>query len=167
MNMDEQKYRRTISEFTTGVTVVTAERGDRRAGLTVSAFTSVSMDPKRVLISVATDSRSHELLRSGANFTVNILGSDQKDLSKRFAEPGMSIEKRFGEAETRSPGTGGPILTGSLAYLACRQTGSYREGDHRLFLGEPVEGDIIRQEGHPLLYYRGSYRQFACSEPGE
>lgn len=125
-------YRECLGRFVTGVAVVSCftedEQGERgRHGLTVNSFTSVSLDPPLVLVSVQRSARSHALL-SGRGFTVNVLGAEQQDLAWHFA----------GRPRLDPPwvdGSHAPRLLGALAHLECTPWAEYDGGDHTLFLG--------------------------------
>ncbi len=85
---------------------------------------------------------------------MNILRADQEDLSRRFAAPGP---KDFSDLNITTAATGSPILVEGLAFLDCRVYEVLPGGDHEIFLGEILEGDL--RGGDPLLYFAGSYRR--------
>lgn len=114
--------------FATGVAVVTFDSADGPRGVTVNAFTSVSMDPALILVSVARRARSHDLLHDRP-FCVNVLGAEQEGLARLFA----------GGSDTQAEwihDSVAPRLSGVLAHMACRPWRTYDGGDHTLFLGE-------------------------------
>src|SRR3954452_19572876 len=76
-----------LGRFATGVAVVTFEGGDGPRGITVNSFTSVSMEPPLVLVSVARRARSHDALK-GRPFCVNVLGAEQEAIARQFAGTG-------------------------------------------------------------------------------
>jgi flavin reductase (DIM6/NTAB) family NADH-FMN oxidoreductase RutF len=86
---------------------------------------------------------------------VNILSSDQEEISRRFAS---KIPDKF-EGIGHRPGveTGAPILDGVLAWIECKLYSAVDGGDHTIFIGEIADGTA--NEGTPLLYFRGQYRQ--------
>lgn len=153
--VEEKGFREVMGHFPTGVTVVTI-RGEGGApfGLTVSAFTSVSLQPLLVLVCIHRDATAHDLFVEGVSFAVNILSSHQADLAVRFAS-GVS-EERFTGLEVEDSPLGNPLLPGSLAWLECRVKDSYPGGDHTVLVGEVV--DYRAREGDPLLFHRGSLR---------
>jgi flavin reductase (DIM6/NTAB) family NADH-FMN oxidoreductase RutF len=145
-----------MGHFASGVTIVTTRADNALIGLTVSAFCSLSLHPPLVLVSIDRKSFSYEFLKSSGCFAVNILKSDQEDLSRRFAIPGP---KEFGDLAHQAAVTGAPILGGVLAWVDCRVVNVYDGGDHDVFVGEIEAGD--HAHGEPLLYYRGQYRGLA------
>jgi flavin reductase (DIM6/NTAB) family NADH-FMN oxidoreductase RutF len=156
MGVSKEEFRSALGRFASGVTVVTARRRDGELlGITVSAFTSVSLDPPLVLVCIDKRASLHDHLAEGASFAVNILSQDQELMSRRFAS---KDENRFnGTAYRDSDGV--PILDGALATLKCRVVHSYPGGDHTIIVGE-VESTAI-EDGKPLAYFRGGYVQLS------
>lgn len=140
-----------LGRFATGVAVITFDSEHGRHGITVNSFTSVSLDPPLVLVSVDRRARSHDLLRERA-FTVNVLGAEQEALARRFAG-GAEIEPRWIEGEHA------PRLAGVLAHLECTPWRAYEGGDHTLFLGEVVGFDF--RDGDALAYHTSRFTTVA------
>ncbi|WP_081746894.1 flavin reductase family protein [Arthrobacter sp. H5] len=121
-------FRGSLGRFATGVAIVTFDGPTKRHGLTVNSFTSVSMKPPLVLVSIARSTRTHDEL-ANRPFAVNILGAEQKDLAMHFAGR-PSREPLWVEGETA------PRLSGVLAYFECTPWAAYDGGDHTLYLGQ-------------------------------
>jgi flavin reductase (DIM6/NTAB) family NADH-FMN oxidoreductase RutF len=152
-------FRQALGQFATGVTVITVEYEPGKIhGMTANAFASVSLNPLLILICV--DHRAHMLpyLFEQKRFGVSVLKEHQQAISEFFAQPGQNedIEDRLNIRFRRSP-SGIPMLDDTLAQLSCRVAASYISGDHTIFLGEVETVDI--NEGQPLLFFRGRYRQ--------
>ncbi len=156
MAIDEAGFKKAMSRFAAGVTVVTAEFGGRSYGVTVSAFSSLSLDPPLVLVCVGKSSSVHDAIRKGERFVVNVLAQDQEDISNRFAS---KSENKFAGLPTRIGKLGVPVVDGALAVVECRLYETLPGGDHTIFVGEVVHADL--EDGNPLLYFRGGYRQLA------
>ena len=153
-------FRRVLSHFTTGVTVVTTCDADGRpTGLTASAFASVSLDPPLVLVCVDHATRTHAHLHAKKRFGINVLREDQRTISEYYARAERDHEHAEAEAGARfdRTGQGTPMLHGSLAFLECRLNSAEVAGDHTIFIAE-VE-DVVVREGEPLLFFRGKYRK--------
>lgn len=153
--MDTRDLRYCFGRFATGVTVVTYNSPEGRRGLTANSFTSVSLDPPLLLISIGKNTKAAELLSENA-FAVNILTSDQQVLSDLFAGrevPKIEIPWREGEAA--------PYLDGSLAVMECMPWQEVDAGDHILFLGEIKRYEY--RDGEALGFYKGRY--LPVSEP--
>jgi flavin reductase (DIM6/NTAB) family NADH-FMN oxidoreductase RutF len=157
--IDTSEFRRVVSHFASGVTVVTSLRPDGRpCGLTASAVCSVSLEPTLVLVCVKKAADSHGYIEQSGVFAVNVLGDGKGEtLARRFA--GHDMDWKFTGVAFRPEHTGAPVLDEALAWLDCRVTERCIGGDHTVFVGEVVAADA--GEGSPLLYYRGGYGRFA------
>jgi flavin reductase (DIM6/NTAB) family NADH-FMN oxidoreductase RutF len=146
-------FRHVLAHFASGVTVVTTTDGDQRpAGLTASAFTSVSLDPPLILVCVDHKSQTYPALLERGRFAVNILRADQSDVSRRFASTKLD---KFEVLPYRMSALGLPLLDGALAYLECSTANTHVEGDHTIFVGLVEHAEAA--DGEPLLYFRGKY----------
>ena len=154
MPVDKNQFRTALSRFASGVTVVTTQDAAKRPlGLTVSAFSSLSLDPPLVLVCVDRDAYIHDAFQASGVFVINILSAEQEHLSRLFAsrEPDKFIGIGYSNGID-----GAPVLADTLATIECRLKHAYEGGDHTIFVGE-VESATVREAGHPLLYYRGGY----------
>ena len=155
MPVDRDTFRSVLGRFASGITVVTIrdERG-KDHGMTVSAFSSISLDPPLVMVCIGHDATMYPVLGDIAWFGINILGHNQEPVSRRFA--GKDIERFDGIGFERGE-SGVVLLDDVLAWLECRVVTRHEAGDHTLIIGE-VEAAAAR-DGRPLLYYRGGYAQ--------
>lgn len=154
MPIDPDLFRSVLGRFATGVTVVTARdtRGDH--GMTVSAFSSLSLEPPLVLICVAHDATMTPVITTATDFVVNILSDGQEAMSRRFSS---QLDDRFaGLGFTRSE-HGVIILDDVQAWMECRVVNRYVEGDHTIITGAVERAQA--NDARPLLYYRGGYAQ--------
>lgn len=150
--IDERLFRQAMSRFASGVTVVTTAVEGQLAGLTVSAFISLSLKPTLVLVSIGTYNESHSVIMKAGKFAVNILSATQAHVSQRFAARGV---ERFVPDTYLLSERGLPLLHGCLVNLECQIVEQYAGGDHTIFIGEVLEAHI--HSGEPLLYYRSAY----------
>lgn len=151
-----EPLRSAMRAWTTGVAIVTAQHDGRRHGMTVSSFTSISMDPPLIVISLSTGSKTHELVRRAGAFGVTILAASQQAISERFAGRQASDADRLGGLQTETLVTGAPFIQGGLAFLDCRVTQTIDAGMNTLFIAEVV---ATRGDGHdsPLVYHDRAY----------
>lgn len=152
MPIDSRALRTALGHFATGVTVVTYGVDGDRYGVTVNAFTAVSLDPPLILVSLDRRSRASEAL-PGRPFVVNVLAATQCDLALNFAgkPDGELIVPWDADADPAAP-----RLTGSSAWFACTPWQAHDGGDHVLLLGEVEDLDLPGEE--PLLFYGGRFR---------
>ena len=152
--IDAATFRAVLGRFATGVTVVTTRDAEGRDhGMTVSAFSSVSLDPPLVLVCIARNASMFPSLAEATHVAVNVLAEGQEPLSRRFAS---EVDDRFeGIGFTRAP-SGCPLLDGALASIELRIETRVDAGDHVVYIGR-VEHAQLTAEAGPLLYYRGGY----------
>lgn len=122
-------------------------------GLTVNAFTSVSLDPPLVLVCLDRGSDSHDgILRAGA-FAVNVLSSAQEAVARRFAaDPAAG---RFDHVGWKDGPGGAPILDGVAAWLSCAVEATHPGGDHTIVVGRVEAAGA--GPGEALAFYRGAF----------
>lgn len=154
---DSAQFRRVLSHFPTGVTVITATGDNGPVGLTVGSFTSVSLEPPLVGFLPTKTSSSWPVMHRVGSFCVNILAEDQADLCWRFAKEGD--DKFDGLAYDAAP-TGSPIIHGVLGWIDCRIEEVIDAGDHWFVLGRVEALDATGPAG-PLLFFRGALGGFA------
>lgn len=160
--------RSVMSQFATGVTVLTAGSGASCHGMTANAFTSVSLDPPMVLCCVSRAARMHELIMSANSFAVSILGAEQKAIARYFADWQRPSGRAQFDAVRWEPGqrTGAPLLTGALAWVECELVRAYDGGDHSIFLGDVLQAkrnqDVAPSPGEgsdALLFFAGDFHR--------
>jgi flavin reductase (DIM6/NTAB) family NADH-FMN oxidoreductase RutF len=155
MAIDPSDFRRALAQFTSGVTAVTTrDEAGRPLGLTVTAFSSVSLEPPLVLVCVDARSEAHSGFRASGAFGVSILAEDQEEVSRQFAWGGAA---KFDKIETVEGTTGVPLVAGALAHLECRVVAAHAAGDHTIYVGEIVA--LFARAGRPLAYWQGQYRR--------
>lgn len=152
------QLRSAMRAWTSGVTIVTATSEGQQHGMTVSSFTSISLDPPLIVISLQTASRTHDVVVKAGAFGVTILAVDQQELSERFASRHASMGERLDGLEIETLVTGAPLIKGGLAYLDCRVRQSIPSGMNTLFIAEVM---AVRGDDHdaPLVYHDRTYHQ--------
>ncbi len=145
-------FKAALARWASGVTIVTAAGP---VGMTVSAFSSLSLDPPLVLVALAHAATMHDPVLAADGFAVHILEEDQPELSTRFASP---VDRFDGLSYDTGP-FGAPLLHGGVARLVCHKHAVAHGGDHTILIGRVVQVDV--HAGEPLLYHRGVYRGLA------
>jgi flavin reductase (DIM6/NTAB) family NADH-FMN oxidoreductase RutF len=152
-NIDTWIYRRTCAQFVTGITVVTTLDNDGHPhGMTVNSFSSVSLDPPLVLVSIDLKNAILGHFISSSWFAINVLAEHQEDLSRRFSSPS---ENRFLEVNWQAGLSGTPLLDGVLAHLECSVVRTFEAGDHTILIGEVRSAN--HTEGKPLVFFDSAY----------
>ena len=147
---DSAQFRHALSQFATGVTVITTRLADGSfRGLTASSFNSVSLDPPLVLWSLGEAANSMPVFSGNSHYVINVLAADQAELAARFSRRG---DDPFADIEYELSRTGQPILKGVSAWFECHNRSRYPEGDHVIFVGE-VENCAVSPQ--PALIFHG------------
>ena len=152
-----RKFRDVLGRYCSGVTVVTAISGGEPVGMTCQSFASVSLSPPLVTFLPSKTSRAWPMIQRAGSFCVNFLAAEQAAVSNQFASRGA--DKYAGVDWSPAPGTGSPLLAGTVGYVDCTIHAVHPAGDHYIVVGKVV--DLGFDEGgatDPLLYYQGQYR---------
>lgn len=151
-----------MGRFATGVTVITGRDTDGApVGTTVSAVTSLSLEPPLVLVCLDRKSQTLAAVREHGAFAVNVLGAHHQEVSNAFAR---SANHAAWDDLTHSEGvTGSPLLDDAHIALDCRLDRLSDGGDHEILIGRVVGLHHPEDDGEPLLYYGGKYHGLAGS----
>ncbi|HEX5469480.1 MAG TPA: flavin reductase family protein [Gaiellaceae bacterium] len=147
-------FRGCVGEFATGVAVVTSEHEEVPAGMTLNSFTSVSLEPLLVLVSLGTGSRTLHATRSSGRFALSVLAREQRDVALEFSQPWGA----FPLGHVSLDREGFLPVTDAVAVLRCRVERIEEAGDHALVLGEVTS--ITHGGGEPLVFHRGRFGGF-------
>ena len=159
MTVSVADFKKALQLWASGVTVVTTQSEKFGVqGMTVTAFSSVSVNPPQILVCINDSADTKVGIHESQYFAVNVLNSDQQNLSNQFAG-GSSQQQRFENTDWKAGITGAPILNDSLMSLDCKVVEKVLAGTHWIIIGE-IQDSVCRS-GEPLLYYRGAYRQLA------
>ena len=151
--IDAKAFRRALGNFATGVTIITARAPDGTiVGVTASSFNSLSMDPPLILWSSMKEARSCPIFEAATHFAVNILASDQLELSNHFAR---QQEDKFSGVAWEDGIGGAPILPHCAGRFQCETYDKLDGGDHWIFVGKVIDFDDFGRS--PLCFHQGSY----------
>jgi flavin reductase (DIM6/NTAB) family NADH-FMN oxidoreductase RutF len=155
--MKPDDLRMIMRRWSTGVTLVTVNDGKKNHGMTVNSFTSISLEPPLILVSLESGTRTNRMVREASSFAVAILEQSQQDLAERFAGRISDNDDRFRNVAIFSSSLGHPIPDGCLAYIDGQVQHAHEVGTHTLFIALTTHGAATR-DGKPLLYYNQDYR---------
>lgn len=144
---DPLEFKRVLSAWTTGVTVVTAHHDGDLVGLVSNSFASVSLDPPLVSWCVDRGSSSLKSWLAAESFAVHILASHETELVSRFARRGGD---KFAGQDWAPGATGAPLLDAGVARVECRTWQRYDGGDHVIIVGRVV---ALHDAGGPALAF--------------
>ena len=158
---DARDLRRAFGNFATGVTIVTTlDKDGVPCGFTANSFTSVSIDPPLLLVSIARAAYGCDIFTAARGFAVNILAQDQRSLSNRFARAGTD---KFAEQQWYGAVTGSPIIDKVVAWFDCEHFQQVDAGDHIILIGRVLRYSYNTHA--PLGFCRGAYVSFGLT-PG-
>jgi flavin reductase (DIM6/NTAB) family NADH-FMN oxidoreductase RutF len=176
-DFERDYFRAALGQFATGVTIITTRIAGGRSdepdgdhgnpgllGFTANSFNSVSLDPPLVLWSLARSASSLAAFLDVSHYAINVLASDQIELSRRFGSRGRTAPgdepvsfDRFAGIAWSEGSRGAPILAGCCAWFECFNRSRYEEGDHVIFVGEVERCGVDARE--PLIFQGGDYHR--------
>lgn len=155
-SVDVASFRQALGKFTTGVTIVSTVDGEDVHGMTANSFTSVSLQPPLILVSIDNNAKIKAKLESSGVLGLSILSANQVDVSQNFSgRPQETVVDPFDFVD------GVPVVKNSLARLRCKVQDVVVAGDHSLFIAEVQSFD--NQDAEPLVFFSGGYTE--CAAP--
>ena len=156
---DPADYRKALSCFATGVTVVTTRWQDSDWGMTCNSFASVSLEPRLVLWSIRKAASSLEAFAQSGGFTVSVLSQPQQALARQFASGDMPA--RFANVPVQRQTSDRLRLTDALAWFDCTLHQLVDAGDHHVVIGQVQ--DFGWRDAAALGFWRSQFGQFQAS----
>jgi flavin reductase (DIM6/NTAB) family NADH-FMN oxidoreductase RutF len=161
VDFDARIFRQAMSQFASGVTIVSTNHEGILHGLTVASFCSLSLDPPLIVVCIDKRSNTHGMIEKSGVFAVNILNNEQQDVSRIFADPSTEGH-RFEAVRYRTAASGAPIIEPVLAAIDCKVSATHDGGDHTIFIGEVIDL-AIDESAEPLVYWRSGYHDLGHS----
>jgi flavin reductase (DIM6/NTAB) family NADH-FMN oxidoreductase RutF len=160
MPFDPIQFRQLLGRFATGVTVITANHNNEKHGMTANAFTSVSLNPPLILVSIDKRANMHDIMMEHDSFCVNFLSENRREWSDWWAGKAPKDADQFANIPHTDSTTGSPVLEGCLGYIDCKVWERYPAGDHTLVLGEVQDAAVNTNPAiKPLLFFASKYHQ--------
>jgi flavin reductase (DIM6/NTAB) family NADH-FMN oxidoreductase RutF len=156
VSVTPSELRTFMRAFPDGVTIVTTVDDGIALGMTVTSFTSVSLEPVLILVCLKRSSNTGRGVAKSGRLIVNVLDESQEVLARRFAIAGLD---KFDAVPHRTNDAGIPIIEGALGHLDCRVEESFAAGSHDIVVCSVLEASL--GEGRPLLFHEGSFRGLA------
>jgi flavin reductase (DIM6/NTAB) family NADH-FMN oxidoreductase RutF len=145
-----------MRHWTSGVSIVCSKYQDQIHGMTVNSFTSVSLNPPLIIVTLANKTRTSHIVQESGLFSVSILKDTQKLLADKFSGKIHEEVSRFTGVETIILPKGTPAIDGSLAVLECKVKEKIPLEESTIFLAE-VTYTSVEIEGQPLIYHNREY----------
>jgi flavin reductase (DIM6/NTAB) family NADH-FMN oxidoreductase RutF len=156
--MIDELLRNAMRRWASGVAVVTSCHDGQMHGMTVNSFSSLSLDPPRVAVTMANGTRSQQMVALSGVFAVTVLSASQQALADRFSGKTMKESDRFAGLDVFTMQTGAPMLTDGLAYLDCRVVQAVAMDHSTLFIGQVLDARRA-EELDPLVYFNREYHR--------
>jgi flavin reductase (DIM6/NTAB) family NADH-FMN oxidoreductase RutF len=151
----DRDFKQALGRFPTGVTIVsTYDVQGQPAGLTVSSFNSVSLQPPLVVWSLKQTSQSLAVFQQCERYVIQVLAADQLPLAAQFAS-GTNAERFAGHALRHCPSGTPRLAAGCAAWFECYNRHRFAEGDHVVLIGQVEHCGY--SERAPLVYHAGGY----------
>lgn len=153
----QKSFRSAMGNVAAAVSVVTTFHDGGPHGTTVSAFSSLSMDPPMLLVSLDNTSNLLSKLEVGSRFGVNVLAAHHDQIALRFAGKG---EDKFLDIPWELE-DGAPALRDRHAWVSLTVDSLVVAGDHTLVLGLVEAADA--RDVAPLTYWQrtfGTHQRF-------
>ena len=163
--LDPEQFKAGMRALAGAVNIITSMNAGHRYGMTATAVCSATADPPTVLACINKLATTHGAVTKSKAFCVNVLRSEDWELSTAFSGA-QSGEARFKSRDWTRLATGSPVLIDALVCFDCRVVKSLSHGTHTIFLGE-VEQVLLGKNGKPLLYSEGQYAKLASLTLGE
>ena len=158
-DVDPAAFRQAAGQFPGGIVVVTTGAGH---AMTVSAFSSVSLEPPLVLFCAEKIARFHDVVIAAGSWAVSILADDDEKTARWLATRGRPLDRQL-DGVAHHPGqvTGAPLLDGALATLECLTAAVHDGGDHSIIVGRVAAADVPAgpPARGPLVHWAAGYRR--------
>ncbi|NJC27790.1 flavin reductase family protein [Neolewinella antarctica] len=105
---------------------------------TVSWATQSSFEPPLITVAIQKDSDLNETIQKSQVFSLTVIGKDEKELIKKFAEDSKVdySDNKVNGVSYKEGKTGAPLLDCGVATLECTlEDALTTDGDHLLFVG--------------------------------
>ena len=150
--INKENFKKTLSTFATGITVVTTKYNSMLYGKTINSFSSLSLSPPLVLFSLDKKSSKLEIFKHSKTITINILSKKQQIISNNFAKKNPD----WNEIEYDITKNGNPIIKNCVSNLDCKIIDKLKKGDHIIFVCKVLQV-INNNKLKPLIYFNSKY----------
>jgi flavin reductase (DIM6/NTAB) family NADH-FMN oxidoreductase RutF len=137
--------------LTLGVYVIGVAHGAERDAFTAAAVMQTSYQPLILAIAINPEHASYPILRRARSFAISVLGQNQMLLAQRFGTTATPGADKMQGVAWRTARLGAPILSEALAFFECAVKAEMPAGDHRIVLGQVLDGAILNS-GTPMKY---------------
>jgi len=164
LSVSENDFKQAMQRLAAAVCVVTSATPTRRAGMTATAVTSLSVDPPSLIVCIQRSARTFDVVSAGRRLCVNVLAESQQDVSNIFASSKGDPDAKFEQAgQWTLSDTEQPMLDGALVNCVCEVERWMVTKTHYVVVGRVVQ-IRTRDEDRPLIYFNRNYVSVAKEE---
>lgn len=141
------------------VCLVSGEWKRERNLMTAAWVIPLSSNPPLVGVAISPLRYTHQFLEKSGEFGLNILSTQQIELSQYVGTVSGREEDKFSKglfAVDPPRKIRAPLIAGCFATMECKLVDSFTTGDHTLFVGQVLEIKVNREKS-PLLLHQGGY----------
>ena len=124
------------------VGLVLTEAGGRSNAMTVSFFSEVAHYPTALWVSIAKNSFTHELLEASGRFSLIVLHRKQVELARLCGTASGRNQNKCASLPVYRSKENFLFLEHALTSTACEVESRTDVGDHTLFIGKILFGDV-------------------------
>ena len=151
----QDNFRLAMRRYIYSVSIMSnKDNADNPNAITVSSVTSISMDPPSLLICINKSSRIHDTIELGSKFCINLLNSNQENLSNICSDEDM-YDQRFKDKNWNLDDI--PFLQNAQANIFCKVDKLTSYHTHTIVVGL-VEDANYADEISTLTYVNGEYK---------
>ncbi len=155
MNIDELSFKKTMASFASGICVLTTcDEQANKYGVTISAFSSLSLKPMLALFCLGKKASSYEHFMLAKHVGISILSSKQQAISQQFASHASINWEELDYSNAAK--TNCPIINHGAACMEAEVVAKHDGGDHTIFILKLITCAYV-PTAEPLLYFRGNY----------
>jgi len=156
MEEKQASLRRAMSMFPTGIIAVCAEVDGEVVGIPVNSFTSVSLEPPLVSVSVARTSTTWPKLVKSPSLGLSVMGASHGDFCRRLASRGAP--NKFENVSWHKNADSAVFIEDAVLWLECKISAEYDGGDHDIVLLKVLDEQAF-PEVEPLIFYQSNMRE--------
>jgi flavin reductase (DIM6/NTAB) family NADH-FMN oxidoreductase RutF len=149
MSVDDELLNRVTWKIPNALVLVGSRAGDRRNAMTTTWVTQLSMEPVLVGVGVDRSAVTHQLIREGGSFTVNLWRADETRVFVKFSKPALDDGVTLNGWAVDAAPSGAPVFADAIAWMDCTVRREIDLGTHTLFLGEVTAASIVDDEARP------------------
>ena len=150
--------REVFGAFPSGVVAVVGIVDGAPVGLAASSFTSVSIDPPLVSVSIANGSKTWPDLRRAGHLGITVLAGHHAEFARQLAGP---VAHRFDDIPLTQTDSAAVYVRDGVAHFETTIHSELPAGDHTIVLLRVLARSTLAG-AEPLLYHRSGFRRISA-----